>query len=120
MACIQKEYPSQVPVIYGLSAYESNVGTYTQVFVTGLNFVYGPNNTIVYFTSTTTGEVTSIPVSYFSSSGISFVVPTTLSAGTYTAAVGVKSSIGGKMPGAGATITTLLFSNTVLYTIQSI
>lgn len=117
MSCIQTTYPSQVPVIYGLSQYASQQGVYVVVNVTGYNFVYGNNNTIVYITNTTTGNKVSIPATYYNTVACSFAVPTTLAAGSYKVVVGVKSTIGSN--GSGYSATTLLFSNEVGYVITA-
>lgn len=113
MSCIQTTYPSQVPVIYGLSQYSSQQGTYVVVNITGDNFVYGSNNTIVYMTNTSTGYKVSIPATYYNTVACSFAVPTTLVTGSYKVVVGVKSTIGSS--GSGYSATALLFSNEVGY-----
>ena len=57
------------PVIYSLSVYTCKTNTYTVVYITGENFL--PNgNTFVNF-----GDYTKIPIVYYSSYNISFVVP---------------------------------------------
>ena len=61
--------PSFKPEIYSLSVYTSLSGAYSNVFIIGKNFL--PNGT----TYVNFGNFTNIPVSYFSSFSISFVVP---------------------------------------------
>ena len=63
-------YPSFTPVIYNLSVTTSQVGQYSLVYITGSNFVAG--SVYVNF-----GLNTYIPVTYYSSFNISFVVPIT-------------------------------------------
>jgi hypothetical protein len=64
-------YPSFTPVIYNLSVTTSQVGQYSLVYITGSNFVAG--SVYVNF-----GLNTYIPVTYYSSFNISFVVPITI------------------------------------------
>jgi uncharacterized protein (TIGR03437 family) len=73
--------PSFTPVIYNLSVDTSLAGTYSNVIITGQNFL--PNGT----TYVNFGGFTNIPVSYFSSFMISFVVPTNATAGSYNVVV---------------------------------
>jgi hypothetical protein len=60
--------PNLTPEMYSLSTYSSNNGTYTTVYVTGKNFLI--NNTYIKF-----GNV-NLPVIFYSSLNISFVVQT--------------------------------------------
>jgi hypothetical protein len=73
--------PSFTPVIYNLSVYTSLAGTYSNVLITGQNFL--PNGT----TYVNFGNFKNIPVSYMSSFNISFVVPTNAPVGSYNIVV---------------------------------
>ena len=69
--------PSFKPEIYNLSVNTSLSGAYSNVLITGQNFL--PNgSTYVNF-----GDFKNIPVIYFSSFNISFVVPTNAPIGSY-------------------------------------
>jgi hypothetical protein len=67
--------PDFTPLIYLLSTNQSAFNTYTVVNVQGYNFF--PGNTVIFF-----GE-TILPVSYYGSTGLSFVVPMLTPRGTY-------------------------------------
>lgn len=69
--------PSFTPEIYSLSVDTSLSGAYSNVSIAGKNFL--PNG-ITYINF---GNFTNIPVSYFNSFNISFVVPTNASIGSY-------------------------------------
>jgi len=108
-------YPNFNPVITSLSVMTSEAGVYSLVYINGTNFL--PNgNTYVNF-----GKVQNIPVSYYSSTNISFVVPTTQiqKAGSYSVIVVniYNGSYGFSMkhPGAGS----LSYSNPISYTITN-
>ena len=73
--------PSFKPEIYSLSVYTSLSGAYSNVLISGKNFL--PNGT----TYVNFGNFTNIPVSYFSSFNISFVVPTNATIGSYNVVV---------------------------------
>ncbi len=77
----KKQIPSFTPEIYGLSVDTSQAGTYSNVIITGQNFL--PNGT----TYVNFGNFTKIPVSYVSSFSISFIVPSTATIGTYNVVV---------------------------------
>jgi len=71
-------YPQTTPIIYSLSQYTSKLGQYTQVFINGYNFfAYG--TTRINF-----GKYTNIPLTYYSSLQISFIVPFAAKSGCYT------------------------------------
>ena len=71
-------YPQTPPIIYNLSQYTSKLGQYTQVFVNGYNFfAYG--TTRVNF-----GPYINIPLTYYSSLQISFLIPINAQPGCYT------------------------------------
>jgi len=125
-----RNFPSQTPIIYGLSQYSSNVADYTTVYITGENFIYGNSNsksinntsgtatstTIVYMTANNgLGEKISIPTIFYSSTYISFVVPSNISIGNYVLKVGVKSTISGGNGTGMAAATNILLSNNEIY-----
>ena len=108
-------YPNFNPVITSLSVMTSEAGVYSLVYIYGTNFL--PNgNTYVNF-----GSVQNIPVSYYSSTNISFTVPTTQiqKAGSYSVIVVniYNGSYGFSMkhPGVGS----LSYSNSINYTITN-
>ena len=78
---VKKSLPSFTPVIYNLSVDTSLAGTYSNVLITGQNFL--PNGT----TYVNFGNFKNIPVSYLSSFNISFVVPTNAPVGSYNVVV---------------------------------
>ena len=73
--------PSFKPEIYNLSVYTSLSGAYSNVFISVKNFL--PNGT----TYVNFGNFTNIPVSYFGSFNISFVVPANAPIGSYNIVV---------------------------------
>ena len=77
-------YPNTSPVIYTLSPVESVLGDYTLCYINGLNF--SKENTTGNST-VTFGTITNIPVTFYSSLNLSFVVPNNLAAGTYSVQV---------------------------------
>lgn len=65
-------YPDTTPIIYGLSQNESVLGAYTVVYISGYNFSKANttgNSTVTF------GDITNIPVIFYSSLNLSFVVP---------------------------------------------
>ena len=72
---------SFTPAIYNLSVDTSLAGAYSFVGITGTNFL--PNGT----TTVNFGTYKNIPVSYFSSFNISFVVPLNAPIGNYNVVV---------------------------------
>jgi len=62
-------YPDLRPIIYGLSKYTSSNYTYNLIYVTGTNF-FPDDSTRIDF-----GPFKNLPVTFYSSSNISFVVP---------------------------------------------
>lgn len=99
----QKIYPNTSPIIYNLSQYSSQSGNYTIVYIHGLNFLF--NSTTVTF-----GTITNIPVTFYSSNDISFVIPINSLPGSYSVQV---VTIPSTIP------TVLLSSNIETYTITS-
>jgi hypothetical protein len=72
-------YPSFTPVIYSISVNSSIAGVYTVVTIQGSNFMPPCNGeTYVNF-----GTYTRIPIIFYSTFTISFVVPLNAVAGTY-------------------------------------
>ena len=74
------KYPDTTPVIYNLSINTSNINDYTVCYINGLNF--SKSNTTGNST-VTFGDITNIPVIFYSSLNLSFVVPNNLDVGTY-------------------------------------
>ena len=76
-------YPSFAPVIYNLSVLSSSAGAYSLVNIDGANFLpasYG--TTYVNF-----GQYTDLPITFYSSFNISFVVPLNAPPGNYAVTV---------------------------------
>jgi len=74
-------YPSFTPILSGLSVDTSPAGTYSLVYITGSNFL--PNNT----TFIKFGSYGYLPVIYYSSFNLSFVVPSNAISGNYAVQV---------------------------------
>jgi len=74
-------YPSFAPVISSLSITESIPGQYALVYIFGYNFF--PNGT----TYINFGQYKNIPITFYSSNNISFVVPLQATDGTYNVVV---------------------------------
>lgn len=70
-------YPSFTPEIGSVSVNSSSVGKYSLVYIFGTNFF--PNGT----TYVNFGSFHNIPVTYYGSNNISFVVPINAPKGTY-------------------------------------
>jgi hypothetical protein len=98
-------YPSLTPIIYGFSTYSSAKNTYTVVYVTGTNFLPDGTTTVQF------GSYTNLPVVYYGSFNISFVVPIPLTPATYK--VYVTNNTNSNFN------TGLLYSSPVTYTITS-
>ena len=77
-------YPNFSPQILGLSTYTSVAGVYTQVTLSGNNFTYG---TSLGYSVVNFGQYQNIPVVFYGSNNISFIVPTQALPGTYTVQV---------------------------------
>ena len=102
---IDKKYPNTSPVISSLSITESIRGDYAVCYISGLNF---SNSNTTGNSTITFGPVTNIPVTFYSSLNISFVVPViNIDIGTYNVQV-----INNNYP-------TSLFSNIFKYTLLS-
>lgn len=81
---LEKKFPNTSPVISVVSPSQSILGDYTICYLTGLNFSKSNttgNSTITF------GDITNIPITFFSSLNVSFVVPNNLAAGTYSVQV---------------------------------
>ena len=72
--------PSFTPELFSLSVTTSANGTYSIVYVNGANFL--PNSTFIQF-----GNFGYLPVTYYSSFNISFVVPLNAVPGNYNVKV---------------------------------
>ena len=108
-----RSYPSFAPVIYNLSVLSSSAGAYSLVNIDGTNFFpasYG--TTYVNF-----GQYTDIPITFYSSFNISFVVPLNAPPGNYAVTVvniyngNFSPSINQTYPG------NLVYSNSISYTL---
>jgi hypothetical protein len=81
--CNSSSYPSFNPVINSLSISSSFVGVYTIVYINGSNFL-PPSNGITYVNF---GNYINLPITFYSSFNISFVVPLNAAAGFYNVVV---------------------------------
>lgn len=103
-------YPSFTPLIGNLSVTSSPYGVYSLVYISGSNFL--PNSTYVKF-----GSYGYLPITYYSSFNISFVVPLNAQPGNIPVSVvnvyngNFSSSVNQSYPG------NLNFSNSVVYTV---
>ena len=77
-------YPNTSPIIYSLTPNESVVENYTVCHIRGLNF--SKSNTTGNST-VTFGNIKNIPVTFYSSLNISFVVPNNIIFGVYNVQV---------------------------------
>jgi len=77
-------YPNFTPAIYYLYTNISIHGAYSLIYINGNNF-QAPSIATTYINFTNTlHSYTKIPITFFSTSYISFVVPTAALAGTYS------------------------------------
>jgi hypothetical protein len=76
-------YPSFNPQIYSLSVTTSASGVYSLVYINGSNF-FPPSNGLTYVNF---GSFTNLPITFYSSFNISFVVPLNAIAGNYNVVV---------------------------------
>jgi hypothetical protein len=106
-------YPNFTPIIYSLSLSSSIAKTYSQIFINGNNFLppcYG--TTYINF-----GSFKNLPIIFYSSSDISFIVPFNANSGNYNINVvniynsNFSPAINQSYPG------NQNFSNTITYTI---
>jgi len=77
-------YPNTSPIIYSLTPSESLLSDYTVCHIKGINF--SKSNTTGNST-VTFGDIKNIPVTFYSSMNVSFVVPNNLTFGTYSVQV---------------------------------
>ena len=104
-------YPSFKPILNGLSVTSSSVGTYSLVYVNGSNFL--PNGT----TFIKFGSYGYLPITYYSSFNISFVVPLNANIGEYDIQV-VNLYNGNFSPQVNQSYSgNLIFSNSMTYSI---
>jgi hypothetical protein len=107
----KKLLPSFTPIIYSLSVTSSTSGDYSLVYINGENF-FPDGITYVNF-----GSFKNLSVTYYSSFNISFVVPTTATAGTYEVIV-VTVYSGNIAPRVlYSYLPNLNFSNSIQYTL---
>jgi hypothetical protein len=69
------KYPDTSPVIYSLSVTSSVLGEYTVCYINGLNF---SKSTTTGNSTVTFGDIANIPVIFYSSLNLSFVVPNSI------------------------------------------
>jgi len=103
--------PTFAPLINNISVTSSVAGQYSLVYITGRNFL---SNGITYVNF---GPYTNIPICYYSSFNISFVIPLNLPAGDYNVVVvniyngQFSAQVKNSYPG------NLNYSNPILYTL---
>jgi hypothetical protein len=76
-------YPSFNPIINGLSVTSSASRAYSLVYITGSNFISPTNGT----TYVNFGSFSNLPITFYSSFNISFVVPLNALSGSYNVVV---------------------------------
>lgn len=110
---ISNKYPSFTPVIFSLSRTSSTKGSYSVVYVNGLNFLPSSvGSTYVNF-----GSYTNLPIIYFSSTYLSFVVPLNAKVDNYSVVV-VNVYNGNFSPQVNISYSGILnISNAEIYTI---
>jgi hypothetical protein len=103
--------PSFTPNLYSLSVTTTTSGAYSLVYVNGSNFL--PNGTtFIQF-----GGLGYLPVTYYSSFNLSFVVPLNAVAGNYSVKV-VNLYNGNFSPSVNqSSIGNLNYSNSIIYTL---
>jgi len=69
---IQKNSPNITPVIFQILPEQSILGNYVVAHIVGFNFSLGGP---MGYSTVTFGNITNIPVTFFSSLNISFVIP---------------------------------------------
>jgi len=80
---ISNKYPSFTPVIFSLSITSSVAGSYSVIYINGLNFLPSSiGTTYVNF-----GQYTHLPITFFSSSYLSFTIPLNIKVGVYSVVV---------------------------------
>lgn len=100
----QGGYPNLTPTIYSLSSHNASIFRISSypftVYILGTNFSANENTTITF------GEYKKIPITFYSSTSISFVIPHNAIQGEYNIQV-VNTNITGS-----------LYSNSVFFTIE--
>ena len=95
-------YPNITPIIYNLSQETSSQGDYALVYITGNNFLLDGMTRVNFGTYT-------LPVTFFSSVTLSFIVPTDAPAGVYSVRVTTVDNT--------QVVPTTMYSNGIDYTI---
>jgi hypothetical protein len=107
-------YPAFKPIIYSLSINGSDTGKFATVSINGKNFLPPPYGT----TYVNFGEYQGIPITFYSSSNISFVIPLNANSGNYTVIVvniyNNNFSPSSREGGGGV----INYSNSVIYTLN--
>jgi hypothetical protein len=105
--------PSFTPVINSLSVTTSTAGIYSLVHINGLNFLPPCSGT----TYVNFGTFTQLPITFYSSFNISFVVPLNIIAGNYSVVV-VNIYNGNFSPAVNQSFSGIPnYSNSITYTI---
>jgi hypothetical protein len=76
-AITKNKIPDFRPIIDRLSQISSKAGDYTQVFISGYNFFRNGTSYVNF------GNIKNIPITYYSSFNISFIVPINATKGDY-------------------------------------
>jgi len=110
-------YPSYKPIIHSLSITTSVHGKYSLVYISGYNFL-PPCSGITYVNFTNaTSSYTNLPITFFSTSYLSFVVPIDAATGDYSVVV-VKVYNGNFSPNVYEPYPGILdYSNALKYTL---
>jgi hypothetical protein len=109
---VQSILPPFAPIISNISVNTSVAGQYSMVYINGMNF-FNQGITYVNF-----GTYTNIPITYYGSYNISFIVPSNASAGNYN--VVVVNIYNGQLSSQQSTCNypgVLNYSNSVPYTL---
>ena len=104
LSYVQGTYPDLTPTILSLDTYNAN-NLYTSIYPYTV-YVRGINFSANGITSVTFGYYKNIPITFFSSNSISFIIPLNAKPGEYTVQI-VNTNIYGS-----------LFSNTIVFTIE--
>jgi len=109
--CRKGFLPSFTPELYSLSATSSNYNTYKMIYVNGSNFL--PNGT----TFIKFGNFGYLPITYYSSFNLSFVVPLNAIVGNYNIQVVNLYNCNFSTPVNQTYSGNLNYSNSITYTI---
>ena len=96
-------YPNITPVIYNLSQETSPQGDYALVYITGNNFLLDGMTRVNF------GSYTNLPVTFFSSVTLSFIVPADAPVGSYPVRVTTVDNT--------QVVPSTMYSNAINYTI---